>query len=66
MSIEKHSLFNLDTVIVQDGYDLKSVPELTKDNLLSIIEKQNQIIIALNALMSRFDIWPADKEEFQI
>lgn len=66
MNIELHKSSELDTVMVPDGYDLKSVPECTIDNLTAIIEKQNQMIIALNALMARYDMFPADEEDYGI
>lgn len=56
VKIEKLCVYSdLETIDVPDGYDLKSIPDLTRDNLIAVIEKQNEIIDALNDLKYGWD-----------
>ena len=54
--IEKLDLYSLDTVKVQ-GSDLGdwnyyNAPDITRDNFIQVFNKQNEIIDALNRLLS--------------
>lgn len=52
MSIEKLSVYgDFQAISVPDGYDEKSIPDLTRDNLIAVIEKQNEIIDKLNEVL---------------
>lgn len=39
-----------DTISVPDGYDLKSIPDLTRENFGILVDKHNELVEAFNAL----------------
>ena len=51
--IKELTTWNMDTISVPDGYDLKDIPVLTRDNLIKVIDKQNEIIESLNILLDK-------------
>lgn len=53
MSIEKLDTWDMDSIQVPDGYDMTSIPDLTRDNLIKVIDKQSEIIEALNNLLEK-------------
>lgn len=50
--IENIKYENMDVILEHDGYDIISTPDLTRDNLIKVIDKQNEIIEALNSLLA--------------
>lgn len=51
MKIEKLNTFDLpDRVIKQDGYDTKSFPDVSVDNIVVYMEKINELVDAVNNL----------------
>lgn len=51
--IEKLDAWNMDAIILEnDCYDMTLTPDLTRDNLIKVIDKQNEIIEALNGLLA--------------
>jgi len=42
-----------DTISVPDGYDLKSVPDMTRRNFELLIEKHNELVAAFDALYDK-------------
>lgn len=57
--IEKLSVYcDLESTQVPDGYDMKMIPDITRENLIKIIDKQNEIIDALN----RIELLPPKKD----
>ena len=55
MSKKIDKLNNLDTVLMPDKRGMSSVTDLTRRNLLLVIDKQNQIIDVLNNLLAKED-----------
>ena len=39
-----------DTIQVRDGYDLKSIPDLTRNNFEYLIERYNELVEVINYL----------------
>ena len=39
-----------DELQIPDGYDLQSVPDLTRGNLVKLIEEHNNLVEAFNAM----------------
>ena len=39
-----------DTIQVPDGYDMTSIPDLTRDNFQRLIEEHNNLVEAFNAM----------------
>ncbi len=46
----------VDTISIPDGYDLKYIPDLTRDNFNSLIEEHNRLVKVLNAVVDKLDI----------
>lgn len=46
--INRIETWDIKTINVPDGYDLKSMPDLTCKNLETIVDKINEIIDTLN------------------
>jgi len=46
--IKELGLYGLETIAVPDGYDHKSIPDLTRDNLGEVIDKLNEVIRRVN------------------
>jgi len=43
----------IDTIQVPDGYDLKSIPDITRDNFQILIDEHNKLVRIVQAL---FDV----------
>ncbi len=39
-----------DTLEVPDGYDLKTIPDITRDNFQLLIDEHNELVSAVNTL----------------
>lgn len=39
-----------DRIQVPDGYDLKSIPDMTRDNFQTLIDEHNNLVEAFNAM----------------
>jgi len=39
-----------DTIQVPDGYDMKSIPDLTRHNFQTLIDEHNNLVEAFNAM----------------
>ena len=52
MSIENAEIFDL-VLDVDDNWHRVEVPDLTRANLISVINKQNEIIDKLNSLLAK-------------
>ena len=37
-----------DTIQVPDGYDMTSIPDLTRDNIIFLMEKHNKLVDYIN------------------
>jgi len=49
--IQELSTWNMpDTVSKPDGYDMKTLPEATADNMVIMMEKINQLVTEVNRL----------------
>ena len=53
--IKELSPYDFETIAVPNGYDLKSIPDLTRDNLGTTIDKLNEVIERVNALTPQED-----------
>ena len=50
--LKKISVFDLpDTVMIPDGYDMKSVPDITQRNITYIIKEHNNLVDIVNLLL---------------
>jgi len=45
-----------DTIQVPDGYDLKTIPDLTRNNLQTLIDEHNNLVEVVNMLCDKRDI----------
>ena len=48
--IKKLEIYDLETIAVPDGYDLTSVPDLTRGNLQRTIDKVNELVERVNSM----------------
>ena len=39
-----------DTIQIPDGYDMKSIPDLTRDNFIFLMEQHNKLVTTVNNL----------------
>lgn len=59
--IEKISTWNLpSTISIPDGYDLKRIPEPTKENMVVFMDKINELVQEVNYLRCRLTTDAAD------
>ena len=42
-----------DTIQIPDGYDMKSIPDLTRDNFQKLIEEHNNLVEVVNKLIDK-------------
>lgn len=42
-----------DTVMIPDGYDVKEVPEATRENILVLMHKINDLVTEINELKEK-------------
>lgn len=45
-----------DTIQVRDGYDMTSIPDLTRENMNFLIEEHNNLVAVVNMLCERFNV----------
>ena len=46
----------LDTIEVPDGYHMKSVPDLTRANFQTLIERHNQMVALVNLMAEKLGV----------
>ena len=46
----------MDTIQAPDGYDLKSIPDITRDNIQTLIDKHNELVEVINMLCDKSGI----------
>jgi len=45
-----------DTIQIPDGYDMKTIPDITRDNIAFIITEHNKLVEAVNLINERLGI----------
>ena len=48
-------LTDWDFIQIPDGYDMKSIPDLTRANFNVLIEEHNNLVYVINALIDALD-----------
>ena len=52
MKIEELTAYDFkDRISVPDGYDLKSIPDITRDNFQKLIDEHNKLVKLVNRLV---------------
>ena len=50
--LEEISVYDLpNTIMVPDGYDMKTIPDLTRENLEFLMDEHNKLVERVNKLM---------------
>lgn len=53
VKLKNISYWDMDTIQVPDGYDMRSIPDLTRDNIKILVDEHNELVNLVNKIVDR-------------